>query len=514
MQRPAVPRRSVSPWLPGLLPWLLAMLPATAQAQGSEPVTDGERATVAAPDSQQRAREIMRLLQIAGDPKSTPEQKQRALAEFTALAQGGPKRTRYVAQPKQLDLPEAWKQTRRVERNAQEAELLVQLGDIDNLGFGWPAGFDPFSGKSTPVHRYPWAPETDDPPGTDRVMVVSGYKGAAGRRKDGYTNSTSRPDNTPQPLKVEFDPGALQIKAAVLQLFVDDFQAPVWGSRYVVRLDGKEAPDIALVVNQLSQTGPIGKLLNLQLLPEYLPLLADGKLAISIDDPHGDVGDGFAFDFVRLLVNPKAFAHVGTLRGIVLDKAGKPIAGALVSAGNIRQATTGADGRFELRDVPAGLAVTTASHPDFITGSAQEDVEAGGTVDLVLELAQAEPQDLAARLDSDGKVDLYGIYFDTDKAALKPESEPVLRQVLKLLGDRPQLELGIAGHTDSQAGDAYNLDLSLRRAQAVVQWLVREGVDAARLDAQGFGETRPVADNASAAGRALNRRVEIRDTDF
>jgi OOP family OmpA-OmpF porin len=490
-------------------------LPGVCLAQSPTPAPRADSATPRAPadDARQRSQQLMRLLQIAGDPRSTPEQKKKALAEFTELAQQG-RRARDVPQPQRLDLPEAWRQPHRVERDATEAELLVRVGDIDNLGFGWPAGFDPFSGKSTPIHRYPWAPEADDPPGTDRIMVVSGYRGAAGRRKDGYTHSTTRPDNLPQALQIAFDPAALQLKAAVLQMFVDDFQAPVWGSRYVVRLDGKEAPDIALVVNRLSQTGPIGKLLNLQLLPEYLPLLADGKLAISVDDPHGDVGDGFAFDFVRLLVNPRTFAHVGTLRGIVLDKKGKPIAGALVSAGNIRQATTGADGRFELRDVPAGLAVTTASHPDYITGSAQEDVEAGGTVELVLELAQAVPQDLAARLESEGKVDLYGIYFDVDKATLKPESEPVLRQVLTLLGDRPQLQLGIAGHTDSQAGDAYNLELSLRRAQAVAQWLVRGGVDAARLDAKGFGETRPVADNASAAGRALNRRVEIRDTDF
>ena len=69
----------------------------------------------------------------------------------------------------------------------------------------------------------------------------------------------------------------------------------------------------------------------------------------------------------------------------------------------------------------------------------------------------------------------------------------------------------VAGHTDAAASDAHNRELSERRAQAVVAWLVEEGVDAARLQAEGHGESRPVAGNDSAEGRALNRRVEIRD---
>ena len=71
--------------------------------------------------------------------------------------------------------------------------------------------------------------------------------------------------------------------------------------------------------------------------------------------------------------------------------------------------------------------------------------------------------------------------------------------------------LVVAGHTDAEGGDAHNLDLSNRRAAAVVAWLVEHGIDAGRLQAEGHGEARPVAANDSAAGRALNRRVELRD---
>jgi outer membrane protein OmpA-like peptidoglycan-associated protein len=224
------------------------------------------------------------------------------------------------------------------------------------------------------------------------------------------------------------------------------------------------------------------------------------------------VGDGFAFDFARLLINPKGFVYSGTIRGIVIDKQSEaPITGAVASAGNVRQATTNADGRFELREVPAGLVVVTGSHPDYVTGSEQSDLLAGDELDLVIRLERAKNDDLAERLETEGKVDLYGIYFDSDKAVLKSESEATLQQVLTLLKDKPALRIAVAGHTDSQAAEAYNLDLSKRRAQAVVAWLTARGVAASRLVAQGFGETQPVADNDSAAGRALNRRVEIRD---
>ena len=451
----------------------------------------------------------LELQKLNRDPNATEAQKKAAMERMLIAARNTGRRDHSVQQPP-LDLPPDWAATHREEKNAKEAELLVQVGDIDNLGFGWPDGFDPFSGKSTPRHRYPWKPEADDPPGTDTVMVNSGASVIV-RNQDGYTRDTYRPDNLPKPLVIEFDPAGVQIKGAVLQLFVDDFQAPVMKTRFSVTLDGQPAPDIETTINKLNQTGPIGKLVTIKLLPEYLGLLADGKLSIAMDDPTSNIGDGFAFDFARLLINPKGFTYSGTIKGIVVDKdSEKPIDGALVSAANVQKATTGRDGKFELKDVPAGLVVTTGSHPDYVTGSEQKDLEAGQIVEITLRLERVK-DDLAERLENEGKVDLYGIYFDTDKATLKAESEGTLNQVLSLLKGKPDLRLLIAGHTDSQASDSYNLDLSKRRAQTVVKWLTDKGIDASRLEAQGFGETQPVADNDSAAGRALNRRVEIRD---
>lgn len=400
-----------------------------------------------------------------------------------------------------------------VDDSGEEAERVVRLGDIDNLGFGWPDGFDPFSGRSTPAHAFPWQPGADDPPGTDRIMVISGWRGGAG---DGYTYETQRPDNAVQSLTLRFPADGPAVRVAALQLFVDDFQAPVWGHRFKVTLDGREAPDLAFALNALNQTGPIGKLVTLQLLPEYLPLLADGELVIAIDDTDSDAGEGFAIDFARLLLNPKPWRHAGVVRGIAVRQAdGQPLADVLVSAGNVRQATTGADGRFELSGVPAGLVVVQGSHPAYLPASAVDDLETGGAIEVVLELAQApgDSDALAQRLASEGRVDLYGIYFDTARAELKPESQDTLAQVLALLEAQPALRLAIAGHTDAQGGDADNQALSERRAAAVRDWLSARGIDAARLAAEGHGESRPVADNGSAEGRALNRRVELRDRD-
>jgi len=124
--------------------------------------------------------------------------------------------------------------------------------------------------------------------------------------------------------------------------------------------------------------------------------------------------------------------------------------------------------------------------------------------------AQAPANPIADALESAGEVTLYGILFDFDQATLRPESEVVLRQLRDALQASPGGRVTIEGHTDAVGGDAYNRDLSQRRAESVVAWLAVNGVDRARLTPVGKGEAEPVADNATADGRALNRRVEVR----
>jgi outer membrane protein OmpA-like peptidoglycan-associated protein len=104
----------------------------------------------------------------------------------------------------------------------------------------------------------------------------------------------------------------------------------------------------------------------------------------------------------------------------------------------------------------------------------------------------------------------YGIYFDFNKDTIKPESEAVLKEIVQAMTDNPGWKLTVEGHTDNIGGDAYNLDLSKRRAAAVKQALVaRYHIAADRLSTDGFGASRPVDSNDTLEGRARNRRVEL-----
>jgi OmpA-OmpF porin, OOP family len=101
------------------------------------------------------------------------------------------------------------------------------------------------------------------------------------------------------------------------------------------------------------------------------------------------------------------------------------------------------------------------------------------------------------------------VYFDTNRATIKPVSFALLNDVGQALADNPELQVEVQGHTDSQGDDGFNLKLSQRRAEAVRTYLIKRGVTADRMQPKGHGETVPLADNRTATGRAQNRRVEF-----
>ncbi len=137
-------------------------------------------------------------------------------------------------------------------------------------------------------------------------------------------------------------------------------------------------------------------------------------------------------------------------------------------------------------------------------------------IDLVIEkkrqnkMVQVKAAEMAEKIKNEGKIALYGIYFDTDKAILKEESKPTINEIAKLLKNNKKLKLLIVGHTDNIGTFVYNKNLSLKRAKAVVKELVTKySINADRLHPVGVSYAAPVASNTTEDGRAKNRRVEL-----
>lgn len=116
--------------------------------------------------------------------------------------------------------------------------------------------------------------------------------------------------------------------------------------------------------------------------------------------------------------------------------------------------------------------------------------------------------EMQSALDKQGFIAL-DIHFDTGQATIKPESQPIIDQIVVLMKGNSSLKIGVEGHTDNAGTPASNKILSDARAKAVADAMVKRGIDAKRLSAAGFGQERPVADNRSEEGRAKNRRVEL-----
>ena len=405
----------------------------------------------------------------------------------------------------------------------------MRTGDINNLGFGWPNNYDPFSGKSTPAHPFPWPPKPGEPDGTDRILLGSAVTKSdfaehpfAG---DGYTSTILRPcndpadtsscknrqDSIPQPIVIPVGALPTKMDAVLFQIFVDDFQATSFHSHFQASLNGTRIPSLEQVLNALEQTGPIGKLISVNLLPEYFPLLQSGTVKLVIDDPTTHAQDGYAVDFVRVLVNPHKFQYQVSLAVTVKDwDKNTPISGATVTAA-LQSAATDASGKCELSGLPAGLVVATAAAPGYDANSAAVDIVAGqsGHAEIQLHRHEEGTSALEKTIAQTGSAAIYGIHFDSDSAKLRPDSTPALEAVLGLIHNHPESRWIIAGHTDNQGNGEHNQTLSQNRAASVIAWLKAHGVDASRLSPQGFGSSRPVADNATPNGRALNRRVEI-----
>ncbi|MBX3740714.1 MAG: OmpA family protein [Akkermansiaceae bacterium] len=146
--------------------------------------------------------------------------------------------------------------------------------------------------------------------------------------------------------------------------------------------------------------------------------------------------------------------------------------------------------------LPAGTIMVQA---DFINTTPMEE-----------KMVLVKAEEMENKISDTGRIALYGIHFDFNKADLKPESEPTIGEIVKLLKDSPSLKLLVVGHTDNVGTFEFNQDLSQRRAATVVKELTsKHGVAAGRLSAHGASFISPVATNKTDEGKALNRRVEL-----
>lgn len=162
------------------------------------------------------------------------------------------------------------------------------------------------------------------------------------------------------------------------------------------------------------------------------------------------------------------------------------------------------DGLDQCPTTPAGRKVDAKG--------CERDGDGDGVVDAI-DLCPTTPA--GDKVDDNGctllnTIVLKGVNFDPDSAILREDAWPVLDEAVAILKRYPGIQIEIAGHTDSTHSDAYNQRLSSRRAQAVLDYFVTQGIPADSLTAKGYGEATPIADNGTDEGRAQNRRVELR----
>ena len=133
----------------------------------------------------------------------------------------------------------AWSLSYERVENGPEGDLVVRVGDVDNLGFGWGEDkLDPFTGAQTEPHPFPWDAKDSDPAGTDRIMVGGGvkYPLKEDAQGDGYSQ-TARPDNAVRAVEMALGAVPAKVREVLVQVFIDDFQSPRFESTFKITLD-------------------------------------------------------------------------------------------------------------------------------------------------------------------------------------------------------------------------------------------------------------------------------------
>jgi len=414
-----------------------------------------------------------------------------------------------------------WSQQLVELKNTPEAEYMIRIGDIDNLSYGWPADFNPFSGRSTYSHDWPFNINPEDAVGTDRVMIPSSFvkdpNRGGGCSSDGYSGGDH---NTFKAVPLQMSLESLknaEIKSAAVLMFVDDFQSPTICSRFRVWFNGKRFSAVEKILEGIDQTGPIGKIIYAKLPAELLPELKKDKLVISIDDSTTYAADGFAIDFIKLLINPKPYSFSGSLKVIVKSSVdSSPIKNAAVVVPDFGETKTNSEGQAQIKKLPAGLVIADFSAKGFISKTQSFDVianEDSPEYEVFLDPLESVTVEMQGQKLMEGEsLVLNNIQFKVASAELLKEGKTELNKVVELMKNYPKIEIELSGHTSSEGEAEMNRKLSLGRVESCRKYLSDNGISVDRITTVGYGPDKPIAPNDTEENRAINRRVELKIT--
>lgn len=405
-------------------------------------------------------------------------------------------------------------------KDTPEADYMIRIGDIDNLGYGWPENFDPFSGRSTDYHDWPFRILPEDAKGTDRVMLSSSYSKNQERQPclgDGYSTADVKQFKT---VPLEMPLASIKdanINSAALLMFVDDFQSPSFCSRFRVWFNGQRLTPAEKILDGIDQSGPVGKIIFIKIPDDMLPLLKKDKLVISIDDSTTYAGDGYAIDFVKLLINPKPYKYLGPLKVYVRNSATQePITNVFVSVPGFGEAKTNIEGRARINNLYAGLVIADFSAKGFINKTQAFDVIAGEEseeYEVWLDPLENVKVEIEGKSLMEGEsLILNNIQFKVASAELLKEGKTELNKVVDLMKQYPKIEVELSGHTSSEGEAKMNKELSLKRVESCRKYLSDNGISEDRISVIGYGPDKPIAPNDTEENSSKNRRVELKIT--
>ncbi|MFN8257188.1 MAG: OmpA family protein [Bacteroidales bacterium] len=407
-----------------------------------------------------------------------------------------------------------WKLNSVVLKNTPQADLMIRLGDIDNLGFGWEENFDPFCGRSTSSHAYPWEINSTDIKGMDRILQPSSfsdYNAPCGG--DGYSGVFDNKVTMPVPFDIDLKPAkGLNITSALIQIFVDDFQAPSFCSRFQVKINSVRFKELENLLNIIDQTGPVGKVVTIDIPGNMLTEFKKDKISILIDDPVSGAADGFAIDFIKILFNYKPYSYLGSITGKVVNENDEPISNAFIETTNKTSSKTNNEGVFELKNIYSGLNVLKVTASGYLTEYANVNIICSELVeDAYIRMRKIKQFTFNGQTFIQGDaININNIQFKQGSSEISAESKAELDKIFDFLNNNPEIIIELSGHTSSEGEPGFNIKLSADRVKLCKEYLVNKGITNDRIVAIGYGAENPLAPNDTEANRIKNRRVEMK----